>query len=222
MFFNKLFKKKTHTGQNTPSLDIDFYINDIASLLNINVPQIERVACLYESNYLKGKKYSQRFVQALPQEENLQKVGLPPDASFLGALYLDDTNLIYLSSTYSSRNPQTNEHNFIEKSLPDLLFAIAHELRHVWQKTHDEKTYFTSNAIGIEVITDPSEIDADAFALSYILSNKTPFTASDLPVSINEMKIQGDLDGGKRWEQAMNLSETYGFGGNGKIKIARG
>lgn len=57
-----------------------------------------------------------------------------------------------------------------EKPNPDLLFAIAHELRHIWQIQKDKKFYFsTYKPINLlssveEYNLQIAEIDANAFA----------------------------------------------------------
>lgn len=57
----------------------------------------------------------------------------------------------------------------IDKPTPDYLFAIAHELRHLWQMQNDEEYYFsnykTVDKIGLENYNNQiAEVDAHAFA----------------------------------------------------------
>ena len=56
-----------------------------------------------------------------------------------------------------------------DKPNPDYLFAIAHELRHVWQLTSDKDLYFSNykpvDMLGNEKYNNQlAEIDANAFA----------------------------------------------------------
>lgn len=58
----------------------------------------------------------------------------------------------------------------INEPNPDLLFSIAHELRHIWQIKTDKDTYF-SNYQTIDILNDTekynlqlAELDANAFA----------------------------------------------------------
>ena len=51
-------------------------------------------------------------------------------------------------------------------AVPDALFAISHEMRHIWQaKSQDFKDYKSSAELSIEDYNlQPEEIDANAFA----------------------------------------------------------
>lgn len=58
----------------------------------------------------------------------------------------------------------------------DLLFAIAHELRHVWQIKENEAYwmagYKSANELGIEAYNlQPAEIDANAFGAIIMMEN---------------------------------------------------
>lgn len=61
-----------------------------------------------------------------------------------------------------------------DKPNPDLLFAIAHELRHIWQLKTDEQLYFadykTVNETDIETYNlQLAEIDANAYASTIMI-----------------------------------------------------
>ena len=87
-----------------------------------------------------------------------------PNVSYDTSCFLTDTtiaqcdissNTIYLKETESSN--------------PDYLFAIAHELRHLWQAATDRETYFsdyqTADILGKERYnSQAAEVDANAFA----------------------------------------------------------
>lgn len=226
MIFDKLFKRKNKANKEITSAqapsdpkDISAFMKDIASILNVDIPEITFVDCLYESNYVNGKFQKERMVQA---HIELKEEELPDDISYLGAYYFDDKNLFIISNTYPEPNGLTKDFTYIRLSPPEHLFTIAHELRHVWQKKYHTDEYYEKNAVGMEIIHDPSEIDADAFALAYIFSDKTPFTAANLPVHVREMKIQSSMDGGKRWKRAEELAADYGFNTRDKLLAARG
>lgn len=57
-----------------------------------------------------------------------------------------------------------------DKPNPDQLFAIAHELRHIWQLKSDEQFYFSAYkpielcSSAEEYNLQPAELDANAFA----------------------------------------------------------
>ena len=220
------FLKKDRPG-NVPAADVDVtkkiniipYMEEVASILQVEIPTIQNVDCLFESNYYNGQYNKDRVVIRMIE---LHEGELPPDASFLGAYYFDKDNMFFLSNTYPMPDPASRQINFVRLSPQEHLFTILHEMRHSWQKKYHAKTYYKKNAVGMEVIHDPAEIDADAFALAYIFSSKTSFTPKDLPTSISEMRIQGGLDMGKRWARAKKLSKDYSFGESEKLTAARG
>lgn len=70
---------------------------------------------------------------------------------------LSDGSVIYIRKT--------------DKPDPDYFFAIAHELRHVWQIKTDKRLYFsnykTIDILGVEKYNlQLAELDANAFAMS--------------------------------------------------------
>lgn len=77
------------------------------------------------------------------------------------AMYVPEDNTVYLKQDNIS---------------PDLLFSIAHELRHVWQWRTDQRKYFdnykSSSELGIvDYNRQPAEMDAHAFATRIMIDN---------------------------------------------------
>ena len=91
-------------------------------------------------------------------------------------------------------------------SLSELVFSVAHELRHTWQFTHKRETYFsTQNALGaMECVLDASEIDADAFAQAYT-KHKGLYNKECQLMQYEFMR----LDGGQRKKRALMLQGAY-------------
>lgn len=188
---------------------IEFYINDISEILGIDVPIIQSVACLYEH---------QGLIQA---QEEFRRNEIPEQAQFYGAYYLDDENKIILPRKCVVTDFNTGAIHFKNHTKAEHLFILTHELRHVWQKKFHEEKYYKHNAVGMENINDIAELDADAFAIAYLFSAKTPFTSDDLPSEIEEICLQAMADNGKRWERAEKLSADYGFGNSEKILVTK-
>ena len=141
--------------------DINAYKKEIVELLGIESVEIQSVACIYESNN-----------QLLAQLE-FNRDEIPADAHFDGAYYLDDRNLILLSRKIPVVDFETQTLHFKNVTDAENLYSVAHELRHVWQRKFHPDTYYNFNAIGMEVIDDIAEIDADGFALAFVFSDRT-------------------------------------------------
>lgn len=222
MLFYKFFSKKrikaAAVAEVSDMASIKPYIADVATILQVEIPAMQYIDILYESNYYNGQ-YGARLVQGA---EERYKDKIPSDASFLGAWYDDGEDKIILANFYPERSGTTGEMFYIRKSPPDHLYTLAHELRHVWQKKNHAAEYYQKNAVGMEVINDPAEIDADAFAIAYVFSEQTPFSERDLPTIVSELRVIVAFDKGQRWRKAMELATAYGFGAIGKITIAGG
>ena len=185
---------------------IDFYIKDIARLLDVEIPPIQKVALLYESEGLvRGQ---------LEFREN----EIPEDAQYSGAYYLDKDNILILTQKYPLTDFYTADINYVDLTDAEQLFHIAHELRHVWQKQYHENIYYKKNAVSYEIINDPAEVDADAFALAYVFSKNSPFTVKDIPNVCEEICLQATADNGKRWSRATKLSAEYCFESTEKLE----
>lgn len=189
--------------------DINAYKKEIVELLGIESVEIQSVACIYESNN-----------QVLAQLE-FNRDEIPADAHFDVAYYLDDRNLILLSRKFPVVDFETQTLHFKNVTDAENLYSVAHELRHVWQRKFHPDTYYNFNAIGMEVIDDIAEIDADGFALAFVFSGRTPYTKADMPNAFEDVCLQATIDGGKRWIRAHEISADLGFGKTEKIDVAK-
>ncbi len=216
-FLSSLFNKNNQKEQTAPTAKVHItdteefkkYVEEIKTILEINVPQIQSVACIFEHNNL--VKVQNEFIRS----------DIPEGASFNGAYYWDDRDLIFIARKLPDVDLDTHALKFKTLTFAENLYSIAHELRHVWQKKYHEDIYYKKNAVNFENINDIAEIDADAFATAFIFSKMTPFTSEDFPIQLNEICIMGKLDGGKRWERAHKLSDKYNFGDTNKIEEAK-
>lgn len=191
--------------------NIAAYVEEITTILNINMPHVQKVALLFEAY---NPQYKQNMVMA---QQELRQKEIPADAQFSGAYYFDDRNLIILTEKYPVTDFYTATTHYEDLTDAEHLFHIAHELRHVWQKKYHEGEYYKKNAVAYEVINDPAEVDADAFALAYVFAKKSAFTVKDIPNVSGEICLQATADKGKRWSRAAKLSDDYGFESNEKI-----
>ena len=232
MFGSKLIKnRKARDEKNLHERElrneIDSYIKDIASILKIDVPEIIFVDYLFSSFYIKNHRFDESHILGInsPYEKEI-----PDDAHFIGGYYNESNGSIVISNTFQTIDSLLEENMvvykkfgetyLVESSLQEIVFTIAHELRHLWQKVYEKQKYFENNAINLEVLNDPSEIDADAFAIAYMYSDKTSFIRKDFPLHDAEMRLQGMLDKGARWKRAEQLAKEYNFAGTEKIKLA--
>lgn len=215
--FKKLFNKKrkeesgiapTVTTESVEK-DINAYKKEIIELLGIQSTEIQVVDCIYESNN-----------QVMAQLE-FNRDEIPADARFNGAYYLDDRKLILLSRKVPTIEIETQTLHFRNTTDAENLYSVAHELRHVWQRKYHSDIYYNFNAIGMEVIDDIAEIDADAFALAFVFSDRTSYTKADMPNTFDDICLQATIDGGKRWTRAHEIAAQLGFDKTEKIDIAR-
>ncbi len=191
--------------KNIPT-DVDSYIKDIASILKISVPPIKMVGLIYDQG-------EQRCAVNNPDIRTL-----PEDVYFLSAFFFDEENSIYVSENFVHIDSDLRKCDI--KTTAEHVYTIAHELRHVWQKTYYKNKFYQKDAFGTEVVNDIAEIDADAFAIAYVFSNKTFFTPQSMPSMMNEVAFQCFLDKGERWKKSRELSNYYKFGGISKIDDA--
>lgn len=193
---------------------VDPYIHKAASILNVHIPNIKLVDVIFECNIDGAQKVCAQIV--------LDPNTLPSDAAFSGGYYIDDTDTIVVASKYPKRDIISGTLSFVDHNTPELLYTVIHELRHVWQREYFREIFYNHNAIGMECLYDDAEVDADAFALAFIFSECTPFTVTNFPVSIKEIRLQAALDGGRRWAMAKHIAEEYHFIESGKLSAARG
>lgn len=206
-FLNLNPPKKTTTVKKE---NINNFIENITNLLQVKCCHIEPVACIFEYG---GQTYVQK---------ELREKELPKDALFTGGYYLyDESNsTIYLPHKCAHYNPHTLSRYFVDISAAENLFSIAHELRHVWQLKYPD-IYYVHNAVSVEAINDIAEIDADAFAIAFVLSDQTPYTYKDMPNTLDDIFLQATADEGKRLKRAYELALEYGFNIDEKIIDAR-
>ncbi len=190
------------TNKPMSNQDINKYLDDVKTILKIDIPPIQNVACIFETFM---PEYGERKVIALKE---LRLSDIPSDAAFSAAYYADN-NTILITDTYPNGVRGSLQFGHIKSA--EKLYFIAHELRHVWQKKYAASTYYSTNAVGYEVINDPAEIDADGFALSFIFSKNSPFAYRDVNMIAEDIILQATLDRGKRWERAVEISKEYGF-----------
>lgn len=185
--------------------DVDPYIRKAASILNIHIPDIIIADIIYE------------YDKTVCAQVNPDPNKLPPNAAFIGGYYIDGEDRIFVSSKYPNRDIINGTLQFAHHTAPELLYIVIHELRHIWQREYFRDKYYANNAVGTDCLLDDAEIDADAFALSFIFSKSTPFTEKDFPNLMQEIVSHATLDGGKRWNRAKQIADEYHFVEDGKL-----
>ena len=209
--FNVLnFVKKKNDQTNMAT-----YIDEIEKLLKISCPQIVSVACIFES-YL--DEYGKDMVLSMPE---FYPDELPEDARFSGAYFFDDQNLILVAKKYPMIEFGKSERIFMDLTKAEMLYLIAHELRHVWQHKYAHSTYYNHNAVKLENLNDVAEIDADAFAFSYVFSDQTSYNYTDFPAMFDEICLLNTADKGKRLKRMKEISAEYNLNTSFKAEEAR-
>ena len=172
------------------------YIEEACSLLDIDCQIIECVAALVRQD---GKDFCLH-------ELDMRQI---KDINYLfGGYILPDIDSIYIAQYVPDRFIKPRP-KIMQLTSGELLFNVLHELRHAWQFKYHHEQFYTKNAIGNECINDPAEIDADAFAIADLFSEKTPFNLNDVPVIAPDICYQSSLDGNKRWDGAEKLAHEY-------------
>lgn len=212
-----MFRLKDFFSKKTSSLiidsQVDHYIHTAASILKVHIPSVRIVDVAFES-YITGVGQ----IYAIP---NIDPKLIPGDANFIGGHYSDSTDTLIIAAKFPTWPKPSTTPTFVDSTMPERLFIILHELRHVWQHTYHHNKFYQHNAVGIECIQDEAEIDADAFALAYIFSEQTPFTLDNFPTVLPSIKLQCQLNGGKRWLRALTLANEYGFNIGEKFSAAK-
>jgi hypothetical protein len=134
---------------------------------------------------------------------------------------MDDRDMILIARKFPNVDFETHTLHFKNTTSAEQLFTLAHELRHVWQRKYEPEKYYGKNAVKMEVIKDIAEVDADAFAFSFVFSDKTPFTYEDLPSTLEDSVLQATADDGIRWKRVEELSKEYGFDSSEKIRAVK-
>ena len=209
---NALNKPKKHI---TPRTSITTFINDIEKILKIESPSIVPVECIFESYVPEyGKDMVLSMHEFHPEE-------LPKDARLHAAYYFDDTNLILIGKKYPKVEFAKSKRTFINLTEAELLYLVAHELRHVWQHKYAHSTYYNHNAVNLENLNDIAEIDADAFAFSYVFSDRTSYGYTDLPAMFDEICLLNIADKGNRWKRMKEISAEYNLDTSPKAEEAK-
>lgn len=192
-----LFANFPHATSETNPHKVEFYYVDydltkfsehiqaIKEILDIEIPEIHVVPYMVDYEGL------HRLLDKKPADAQI-----PVKCSNLG--YTNDDGSIHIGAYH----PITGKLN--TDAL--VLTTIAHELRHVWQKTYEYNTYYKKNALGgIECISDISEIDADAFALAY-MKNRTSYPASEY---MEQLNLYMSFDRGARKNRSRMIKNKY-------------
>lgn len=207
---NKLTKKaEPQQAPVSTEKNMDYYINDIQKLLNIQIPNIQVIGCFFQTpEYVGGQKV---FI-----EEDL-----PKDAILMGGYTLDEDGSIIIGTMVQDNDYEQGKVVYKKLTKEEMIFILAHELRHAWQKQFHFDTYYQTNAVGDECVSDIAEIDADGFAIAYCFSGQADFSSNDMPFQLNQIALQAELEGGHRWTKAHEIASEFGFTNSEKIDEAK-
>lgn len=202
-FSRHLFQKKINSPdiekENIPSnKDIKFYsgnydftnilphLNEVKAILKIDVSEIIIVPYLVDNNGV---------IEVMDDTYyDIKGQGIVYNIGF----YNNENGILYISYyNHYSKEP------FSES---EILITIIHELRHRWQAEYKyDKYYNGNNAVGIEHVSDISEIDADAFSVAY-MNSKTSYEKRNYMWNMNVFLA---MDGGNRKERINELRIEY-------------
>ena len=210
----KLLKKLTKktASQQTPvaaEKNMNYYINDIQKILNIELPKIQQIGCIFATR---------NYVDGLPV---FCKEKLPEDATLMGGYTLDKDGSIFIGKMVQDNDYDNLQVVYKELTKEERIYILAHELRHAWQKQYHFDTYYQTNAIGDECVSDIAEVDADGFAIAYCFSGQADFSSNDMPYELNQVALQAELEGGQRWMKAHEIASELGFTNSDKIDEAK-
>lgn len=194
---NILKKKDKETAQNKMLLEIPEDVmkafNEATLFLGVKDLNIRIVPYIYNSPTIYAMGYASTPVKGVLIEE------------YCKGSFIEKENTIYLA-----RYAPVDEIHSLAFDDTDIIESMLHEVRHVWQKEYHEDIYYAGdNAISNEEhMEDISEIDADAFALTYFLF-VLGYENEDLSFDMGYKYIS---DGGKRKQRTCEIVEEYGFG----------
>ena len=206
-----LFPKEVTVEETPTAYDPSIYVDDACQILNVDLPKFIIVSTIFESD---------EHVMVVT-DDGMKNI--PADAcNFKGAYMPDNSDDIYLATKIPCWNMKNLNSlpDFVDLRPYELAFPMLHETRHAWQKKFHYRKYYKRNAVGMEVINDMAEIDADGFALAYLLSEKTIFSIRDFPNESIQIARQTALDQGKRWARAEEILKEFNFGNMEKLKEA--
>lgn len=186
----------------------DKYIYDALDLLELDVPDITVLPCIYfdrSTNYIVP---SDQLWADIPQDF-IGVCAFENDQS--GAIFVAE---YVLDEDFDPDPAQRSRRYYARFSEAELLKTCLHELRHLWQVTWHSDEFSRKDGSDETALTDIAEIDADAFALAYLLSDRTPYTLEDIPVLIKYISREAqefpDAFQARR-ELAEQLANHYGF-----------
>jgi hypothetical protein len=194
--------------ENTLGKPVIAAVKEIAECLKIDCPIIESVAYIYDDNGI------------LKAHKEIQNDTIPAGTDFFGGYFNFETNKIFLARKYPVTHFGKNIIKFKDLENAEILFTASHELRHVWQFKNLRDTYYAYNAKKMEVINDPAEIDADAFAIAFVFCYAS-FSCYDMPNLLEDIFLQCFLDGGKRWKKSHEIAAEYNWEWTKKIDEAK-
>ena len=134
---------------------------------------------------------------------------------------MDDKNIASIAIKIPVYDPGTLQMSLVSRHLPEIFWEYVRALRFVWQKKYHEDLYYQDSPSGIGGIWDVLAIDADAFATAYVFSDRTPYTAEDFPVYLDEICLSLMADDGRRWERIKEFSQKYGLENEKKLEVIR-
>lgn len=164
--------------------NIEIYMNEIADILQIEIPEYHFVPYMADTSegHMILEEYEPRYLN-----------------NYVLAYNYDNQPLIH----FGIYNPMSQ--SLIGEGF--MLYTIAHELRHEWQKKYHYDLYYgKQNAVGIETINDPSEIDADAFAMAY-MRQKTSYAISEF--FDDNTRCFFEFDGKQRYDRVKLIENGY-------------
>lgn len=206
-----MLTKKTTTQQTTVAIEknMDYYINDIQKILNIKLPNIQVIECFFATpKYVGGQKV---FIES----------ELPEDAILMGGYTLDEDGSIIIGEMVQYNDYENGRVVYKKLTKEEIIYILAHELRHAWQKQYHFDTYYQTNAVGDECVSDIAEIDADGFAIAYCFSGQADFSSNAMPFELNQVALQAELEGGQRWIRAHEIASELEFSNSEKIDAAK-
>lgn len=192
-------------SENTSAAQVDMilapYIRKAASLLKVDMPKFVIVDILYESS-INGEK-----MFCLQQISN--EMSIPSDAYFLGGRFMDQQDTVYISRKCPYYDNTAQKTIFDDLTIPEILYISLHELRHKWQFEYQRKKI--NNSPLLTNGEDPADIDADGFAMAFLISDCTPYSSFDLPSIMLNIAYNNELDHGARIQRARELIREYDF-----------
>lgn len=165
---------------------------EAAALLRLDGIDIKIVPYIFNSFTIWALGFSDERIPEVPLHE------------YCKGYYSEKDNTIYLA-----KYAPVSQDQDIDIGNKGLIETMLHEIRHIWQKEYHKDTYFSSdNAISIEEhLCDISEVDADSFALVYMLC-VLGYENTDISF---DMMFMYSNDNGARKERTVQIMDDYGL-----------